>query len=737
MKFKKAMACILSASTVCFSLAGCGNAAKQDADAVYESAADSELLDVVSHVVNTGSSDAKKEETVYVKTDASGAVDSVIVSDWLKNTDNTAQLEDYTQLTDIKNVKGKEEFSEDNGKLIWESEGNDIYYQGTIDKQLPVDVSISYELDGQPIAAQELAGQSGHVTITIDYKNNVTNQVLIGDKEETIYTPFAAVSGMMLDSAKFCNVEVSNGTVISDGKRDIVVGMAFPGLIDSLNGQKADDELLTKIEDQLAIPSNVVVEADVTDYESGMILTMVNSDIANSLGLDAFDSGVDFSELNDKMDEFSDAGSKLEEGSGKLRDGAKQLSDGTAGLVDGTARLHSGVLAYTDGVGKVADGAVALDDGAAKLESGAVELQDGIGTLDQGVGTLKAGIDSANTGAGALKDGAAQVDDGAKALSAGAAGVCDGVNSLVGNMQTIAVGVGTASTAAAQISGGIDQIVLATSAQTDPSEIDASAVLALVSANLDALGLSDLQRAGVEQIIAGAVQQAAANAANTAKSSVNSAIVNNGLQAGAQQLAASLGGSYATLSSEETSNQLVALQNGAKAVADGASQLSDGTGTLRTGAQQLYDGTTQLVAGASQLKDGSAKLSEGAKSLKDGTSQLKSGTFSLVAGTGELRANSPALIDGSKQLADGSNTLVAGVKQLYDGTIELNDGMVKFNKEGVEKLTSVFDSDYNSISDRVKAISDAGKAYTSFGGASDTENSAVKFIIESAEIKAE
>ena len=104
--------------------------------------------------------------------------------------------------------------------------------------------NLSYELNGNAIAAQELDGKDGHVKITIEYKNNSSSQVVIGDTEETIYTPFAVVSGMMLDTGKFTNVEVSNGTVISDGKRDIVVGMAFPGLIDSLNGKKVDDKNL-------------------------------------------------------------------------------------------------------------------------------------------------------------------------------------------------------------------------------------------------------------------------------------------------------------------------------------------------------------------------------------------------------------------------------------------------------------------------------------------------------------
>lgn len=762
MKYRKALACILCATCVCTSISGCGTVTT-DNSIVYEDESE-ELLQAVNGVINAGRSDAQKEETVYVKTNANGEVNSVVVSNWLKNVDSTSQLNDYTSLENITNVKGKEQFTREDGKIVWESAGKDIYYQGTTDKQLPVDVNISYELNGNAIAAQELDGKDGHVKITIEYKNNSSSQVVIGDTEETIYTPFAVVSGMMLDTGKFTNVEVSNGTVISDGKRDIVVGMAFPGLIDSLNGKKVDDEnLLSKIEDQLSIPTNVVIEADVIDYAPEMILTMVSSDIVNSLGLDALDTGANLDEVNSKIDEFSEAGNQLQDGTETLKNGAKELLDGTATFVEGTGKLQDGVEKYTDGVSKVADGAGSLSDGANRLDSGASDLQNGINAVDSGVAELKSGIDAVEKGAGSLSAGANQVDDGAKAVSEGAGKVSAGVDALTGNMQNIAAGVGTASQAASQISGGIDQIVAAASAETTPDQIDTSSISVSGYINgerasevfvenisddiFDSMGLNkdqiDYIKAMMGQIAAdvipgeadraatAAAKQAAAVGANQAKGAIKAAIVNNELQAGAQQLSESLNNSYSTLTSDATQSQLAELKNGASAVASGASQVAGGTSTLKDGAQQLYDGTRQLADGSAKLKNGTEALSTGAQTLKDGTSKLKNGTDQLVSGTSELKANSPTLLSGIKKLADGSNSLSDGVQQLYDGTVKLNDGMVEFNKEGISKLTSVFNSDLDMINGRIKAISDAGKAYTSFGGALDTEKSNVKFIIES------
>ena len=397
MNYRKVLSIVLAVTLAAASMTGCGDKEASDeviqgatgdetvSETVQSESSDSEqqLLNAVEAVA--GTSVATKQETVYVKTSATGAVDEITVSSWLQNTEGTQSLQDSSDLQDIKNVKGRQNYTVDGIEVVWDAAGDDIYYQGTTDKQLPIDISISYELDGTAIDPSDLPGKSGHVTISMNYTNNATNQVLIGDKNETIYTPFAVISGMLLDADKFKNVTVSNGTVVSDGKNDVVVGMAFPGFVDSLNGSKVDDDdILSKIEDKISIPSDVTVEADVTDFELGMTLSMITSDAMGALGLDDVDTDLDLDELTDDLDEFEDAGEELVDGTGKLRDGVQELSDGTEDLVPGTQDLYDGIIDYTDGVNKVDDGAVKLRDGAVDLDNGMTELKDGIYTLDQG-----------------------------------------------------------------------------------------------------------------------------------------------------------------------------------------------------------------------------------------------------------------------------------------------------------------------------------------------------------------
>ena len=92
-----------------------------------------------------------KDETVYTKANANGSSYQTIVSEHLKNSDNAELLKDMSTLLNIKNTNGDEEASQNGTSLEWKTSGNDIYYQGTSDKELPVGMEISYKLDGKEI----------------------------------------------------------------------------------------------------------------------------------------------------------------------------------------------------------------------------------------------------------------------------------------------------------------------------------------------------------------------------------------------------------------------------------------------------------------------------------------------------------------------------------------------------------------------------------------------------------
>ena len=318
------------------------------------------------------SKEVSKDETVYVIAGADGSVKKIIVSDWLKNSLGEKTIGDSTALTNVVNVRGNETFTDNGGSRVWDAEGNDIYYQGNIDKELPVALKVSYTLGGQSISPDELKGKSGRVTIRYDFENKQYETVKINGKDEKIYVPFAMITGMILDNDTFSNIEVSNGKLINDGSRTIIAGLAFPGLQEDLGIDKETFE----------IPDHIEITADAENFSLGMTVTVA----ANEL----------FSQLDpDKLTDLGDINGSL----GELSDGMKQLMDGSSKLYDGLCTLleKSGELA--DGIDQLASGAKSLKDGAAELDGGAGQLKEGTEKLSDGLDTLTSNNDSLNGGA--------------------------------------------------------------------------------------------------------------------------------------------------------------------------------------------------------------------------------------------------------------------------------------------------------------------------------------------------
>lgn len=234
-KWKKYMCVALSAAMMATLTTGCGDTSNDSttsdkAEATTESDSDTLQDALAAEISADDSDDADKEETVYVLADADGTANDVTVSTWLKNADGSEGLNDKTNLSDIENVKGYEGYKDNgDGTITWAANGSDIYYQGKSSEKLPVDVKITYKLDGEEIEPSELAGKSGKVTIRFDYTNNTKQTVKAGSKNSEVISPFVMLSGMILPVDKFSNVQVENGKVISEGSNQIVVGYAVPG----------------------------------------------------------------------------------------------------------------------------------------------------------------------------------------------------------------------------------------------------------------------------------------------------------------------------------------------------------------------------------------------------------------------------------------------------------------------------------------------------------------------------
>ena len=666
---------------------------------------------LADHATDSEDTGFSKEESVYVKADASGNVKKTTVSEWLKNPEK-GTISDTSELKDIKNVKGDETFETgSNNNVSWKSEGNDIYYQGTIDKELPVDVKVSYKLDGKSISPKDLKGKSGKVEIQFSYDNKSKQTVNVNGEDVEMYTPFTMVSAMMLSSDEYSNVSVENGKLISDGDKNIVVGVAFPGLANDLN--------LKDLDMDIDIPETVTITADVKDATVGTSITMASAELMNEFGLDDIDS---FDDLQDSIDDLEDATNQLVDGSKEAADGSKELADGV-----GT-----------------------LNDGAGTLASGAGTLADGVNTLNEKSGTLVSGVNTLASGVHAYTGGVEEIYAGSNDLVSGAQELASGATALNEGIKTAKTSADTLASTAAQVQGGIGTVAssLGTAASTLTS------ILGENGANLTAgvdVTVTGGQATLSDEKIAEIIEKKMADADSTTKEEVK-AVVKEALEdseVSGYTSQKSLNGTGKKII--ETINTVSGGLNNAQAkltdkehsvLAQGISGVTDGTGALATmlgtegektigrgaagvaaGSASLQKGTETLQAGAKKLHDNSSTLNAGLTTLKDGGSQLASGVSQLASGANQVA-------DGAGTLAGGTQTLLDGANTLADGNQTLADGMQEYKEEAIDKLTDLFNGDISGVTDRIDAMTNLAKEYKSFAGISDGVSGTTKFIIE-------
>lgn len=633
---------------------------------------------VVSNGAYANAQKISKDESVYVNADESGATTKITVSNWLKNAGINGTINDESDLKDIQNVKGDETFTQNGDDVQWSAGSNDIYYQGTTDKELPVGVEIKYELDGKEIAAKDLLGQSGKLKITVSYTNkSKSTQTINGEKQE-MYTPFVMATGIILPDDKFSNVEVDDGKIINEGSNNIVVGFGMPGMAESLD---LDEDAADKL------PEGFTVTADVTDFSIGNTITFASPSILSDLELDDID---DLDDLENKLEKLVDSSEDLVDGSKKLsnkmgeledkfddyQNGEKSLNKGIKDLVNGGTTLKKGVKDYTNGVDTLAKGTQSYVNGAKQITDGNKKLYEAVKDMPSSYKEFSDGLQAYTKGVDTLADTktAKQLTDGADAVTAGIGTLNENLGKLESSYDNYKLLADGLKAQAAQIS--------------DPTQ--KATILAYVQK--------------LEELYQGQKASVGALVSATNKEST--------LKSGASQVAV-----------------------GIKKVMTGAQTLSGNSATLRSADQKLTSSIATLTASVK-------KLSEGSKTLSSNDRKLLAGAKKILKASKSVKSGSDKLINGANKLKKGSNKLhkatgkvADGIGKLSDGADDLYEGMDKFDQKGIQKLNNVYEDDIKTLKTRLEKLTDMSKDYTNFSGISKGMDGKVKFVIETAEVK--
>ena len=703
---------------------------------------------------STDTQDVYKEETVYVNADATGNSDEVTVSDWLKNSGSVSgNLTDESILKEIKNVKGDETFTENGDQLTWNTAGEDIYYQGTTDKELPVSVKLTYFLDGKEVKPDELKGKSGHLKIQVQYTNN---------EKKTV---------------------TDNGKVISDGSRNIVVGFGMPGLKDSLD---LDEETTKEAEDKgVTIPENFEMEADVTDFTMSSTFTVALTDLLDDMDMDNI---IDVDSLKDSLNELEDAALELVSGSGTLADGASTLADGVSSYTAGADELNAGIQKYLGSNGELNGSVTEYVNGVGKVVKGVKDYTSGTNALANGVTSYVVGEQKIAAGAAQLSQlskGLEQVQTAVDTLSKAADGKGEATDDLVIAANQLAAGtkqlqavLGSEEVTAllTQVNGMVttgNELISATESLSASLQTGIATPVANIAAALTGmetqLNAINTQLGTLQSDCETAVADvnakitdyntkvdAAQAAANTSKTQIANAI--SALQV---QLNATTDESVR----DQISTAITALQN-AQTAADGLnnvqkasaitvsvptfdlSAITSGAATLQTNLktfketaaalqQQLpemqkkldaiaaakdslpSDSISQLTASVTQLNQGMQGLNTGLGTLSGGLGQLNTsvqaqfptaiqGITELNGGFMQLGSYNTSLLSGAEKLKGSSSTLAAGAGTLQSGTNQLASGLNTLGSQmsaGAAKLSA----NSNALREGASSLSEGAK----------------------------
>ena len=626
-----------------------------------------------------------KDETVYTKAKSNGEGYQTTVTEHIKNTDDLETLNDISELLNITNTNGDEEFSRENNSITWKASGNDIYYKGNTEKELPIESSIKYELDGEEIEAKDLAGKSGKIKITINYTNKEERTVRINGKTEKMYVPFVVATGTMFDNTKIKNVTVTNGKVIDNGNKTLVVALSCPGLIESLGLEDDVDIDLNKIE----------ISFDAENFEMGNIMSVAmpkvfeNSDIDN---LDALDDI--YSQIND-----------LKSASTQLVEGAKTLQDGTEEYVSKSTEFADGLESFNQGINTATNSYNKIDEGIDSVNSNISSIKSGANKLNQGASDLSDGLNSLQTGVSAGKEKAvSSLEESSETLSEGIDQIIAGKDQEVETIKEqvienannqLAEGLKTGVSSA--VSSAIDSTMekkmesLQKEILADES-LTTEEKLAIKNA-LSKISISDAEKQAMSKQIGTAIDSAVAQTTKAQEAGLDAINDNEkGVKAGLNTLKT-----------------------------QAASSIKSGISEISSGFDAITDGTTELIAGSNELKNGTSTLSQGTAKLQTGVGTLASGSKELKTGLNTLNSSSDKLNSANKQLLEGANTISDGAKTLAEG-------ISTFDEEGINKIVSMVNGDVKDLQTRVEKLQELANEYDSFAGKDEEAEGTTKFI---------
>ena len=617
---------------------------------------------------------ASKSETVYSNLDSNGKAYKTIVSTQLTNEDKSDEITDISNLLNIENTNGDETFKKEGNQIVWDSNGNNIYYKGESDKQLPVECKITYELNGEEISAEELKGKSGNVKIKINYTNNEKHIVSINGKQVTMYTPFIIVAGTKIDNAKNKNIQITNGKIVDNGESTLAVGIAMPGMQENIGISKS----------KIDIPEEIEISMETEDFEMGNIIAVVAVK-----GIDE-DLTSDLNSMYSQINELANASNEILAGANQLKEGTSELVSGVDQLKDGTGAAYAGSKQIKDEVEESTknlknDNTPAID--SKTLEAIKAQAMQSATLSDE----QKAGI-------------AAQAKAGAKLTDAQKAGIA------------------AQAKAAAKLTDAQKAEIAAQAKLTDEQKAkitaQAKAGAEFTETQKTAI-IEQAQKKYTETLTEAEKQLILTVAQNTAYQTATTtalAVAESTAEATALKVAQSVAESTAEATALKVAQSVA--ESTAEATAQTVAQ-STATQTAETTALTVAQSTATQTAGATATQ---TATQVGNQAKQKFTNQVVSQMSTLGTALDELT-------NGLANIDNGVSALSVGTNKLDSGALQLANGVKTFNEQGISKINNLVNGDLRNIASRVEKMNELANEYNNYAGIQNGMAGEVKFIM--------
>ena len=649
---------------------------------------------------------ASKSETVYSNLDSNGKAYKTIVSTQLTNEDKSDEITDISNLLNIENTNGDETFKKEGNKIVWDSNGNNIYYKGESDKQLPVECKITYELNGEEISAEELKGKSGNVKIKINYTNNEKHIVSINGKQVTMYTPFIIVAGTKIDNAKNKNIQITNGKIVDNGESTLAVGIAMPGMQENIGISKS----------KIDIPEEIEISMETEDFEMGNIIAVVAVK-----GIDE-DLTSDLNSMYSQINELANASNEILAGANQLKEGTSELVSGVDQLKDGTGAAYAGSKQIKDEVEESTknlknDNTPAID--SKTLEAIKAQAMQSATLSDE----QKAGIAAQAKAAATLSD---EQKAGIAAQAKAGATLSDEQKA----------GIAAQAKTAAKLTDAQKAEIAAQAKLTDEQKAkitaQAKAGAEFTETQKTAI-IEQAQKKYTETLTEAEKQLILTVAQNTAYQTATTtalAVAESTAEATALKVAQSVAESTAEATALKVAQSVA--ESTAEATAQTVAQ-STATQTAETTALTVAQSTATQTAGATATQ---TATQVGNQAKQKFTNQVVSQMSTLGTALDELT-------NGLANIDNGVSALSVGTNKLDSGALQLANGVKTFNEQGISKINNLVNGDLRNIASRVEKMNELANEYNNYAGIQNGMAGEVKFIMitdsttENGEVKKE